>query len=713
MGEEAQDHGRAEKALRESEQMYRDLFEKSCDAIITLSPPSWTFYVCNQAALDLFHVKSWEECSSLGIADISPPLQPDGKESAEKIREMIDIALQNGSHLFQWTIKRLNGHSFPSTILLTRMNLGNITYLQTTIRDITKEKQAEDEIRLLNQSLMMATNASQFGIWDMDLVTDHLTWDDAMFRLYHLSHKEFNSTTDSWISNIHPDDKARIREELDSAIQEKKPLDAEFRIVWPDDSIRFIRACAHVLIDSDGSSVRMVGIQFDITDKKLYEWEVTQYAEQLGIKNLELEELSDELARLNQELDQKVRERTIELEEANRVLKQMDVLKSQFISIASHELRTPLIAMKGYLNLLLEGTRWNAAEDHHRIIEIISRNADRLSRIVSEILDISRIEENKLVLLQDWFYINSTIKEVAEELTLSLEKRGQTLNLELNDNLPQYFGDRDRITQVFINLLDNAIKFTPDKGTITIRTYLDQNSLVCEVEDTGIGIDPKDISQVFTRFFQVRDITTHRSGKDEFLAGGTGLGLSIVKGIIEAHQGTVSATSTPGKGTVFQLKLPLQEQPSQPDRTGTKNSECSLVQDVKQKDVPSYEQGRSQIVILLVDEELEIKEVLHDLLSPSYSFLTAHTGATALKMAYASHPDLIILNVDIPGIMGRNIYNILKKNPKTYDIPIILLIPETNVNFLHETEISEDDQYVKTPLDYSVLQPLIMKAVDR
>lgn len=379
----------------------------------------------------------------------------------------------------------------------------------------------------------------------------------------------------------------------------------------------------------------------------------------------EIEHLAATFNQMAAELETKVEE----IEAANAQLRKLDELKSQFISMASHELRTPLIAIQGYVDLLREHHDTDEAE-RRQMLDTVSRNATRLARIVTELLDISKIEENKLVLRTEPISVAEVITEIADEQKPSLLNRRHTLVLELQPNLPLITGDRDRIAQVIINLLGNAIKYTPDGGQITIRAAVTGAKLGISVIDNGIGIKPEDISKLFKRFSTVGDVTKHKSGKNEFMAGGTGLGLSIIKGIVEAHGGSVTVESEYGAGSAFNVWLPLPDgadghTPSIPE------SAVYRATKIEQPDHPIIK-ANGKVSILVIDDEEDVLDITQRLLADTYTVFTAKTSATGLKEALSRQPNLILLDVMMPGISGYDVCKTLKRNVKTKNIPVII-----------------------------------------
>lgn len=385
----------------------------------------------------------------------------------------------------------------------------------------------------------------------------------------------------------------------------------------------------------------------------------------------EIEGLAKTFNQMTADLEAKVDE----IEAANAKLRKLDELKSQFISMASHELRTPLIAIQGYVDLLRDSKVKEFGQEQHKMLDTVSRNTTRLARIVSELLDISRIEENKLVLRQEPLSLANIIKEVTDEQKPSLDKRQHTLTLNIPPNLPQVIGDKDRIAQVIINLLGNAIKYTPDNGHIQIKAGAENNHVQLSIIDNGIGIKAEHIGQLFKRFSTVGDVTKHRTSKEDFMAGGTGLGLSIVEGIIKAHGGAVWVESRFGQGSTFHFTLPK----ANPSELAERSEEISVAEPQQLYKVTQFDNSTDAIVIknqgrlkiLAIDDEEDALAITQEMLTGNYEVIPVKTSATGLKEAITNKPDLILLDAWMPGISGYDICKTLKRNIKTKHVPII------------------------------------------
>lgn len=425
----------------------------------------------------------------------------------------------------------------------------------------------------------------------------------------------------------------------------------------------------------------------------------------------ELAHLADTFNQMTDDLQQKI----TEIEAANTALLKLDELKSQFISMASHELRTPLIAIQGYVGLLQEGAAGEVNTEQREMLNTVSRNTLRLVRIVTELLDLSRMEENKLALNLETFSLETLLREVTAEQKPSIERRNHRLTLEVAPNLPLLYADRDRISQVVINLLGNAIKYTPDGGHIRIAaadaasaaaTSGDKTQVHLTVSDNGIGIPAEHLEKIFSRFYTAGDVTKHKSGKDEFLAGGTGLGLPIVKGIVEAHGGQVWVESVPTQGSTFHVLLPVADVRGE---TAVSLPAGDLFKATAFTTAPSQTtvQPNATPRILIIDDEPDAVDVTQRILAGQYEVITAPTSGTGLKAAMTEHPHLILLDAWMPGISGYDLCQTLKRNATTKSIPIIMFTAATQKADEEHAKTAGADGFITKPFQKTDLLRLI------
>jgi len=229
-------------------------------------------------------------------------------------------------------------------------------------------------------------------------------------------------------------------------------------------------------------------------------------------------------------------------------LKRLERVRQEFVANVSHELRTPLAAIRGYVEALLDG-RQESREEVKRFLEIIGRHTDRMEKIVSDLLLLSEMETSDRSLRKESLALPELVRSAADTLQPIAETKKQSLTVEILSDVPTVRGDSQKIFQVLVNLLKNAIQYTPEKGQIRVQVLPATDGVEIVVSDTGIGIPAPDLSRIFERFYRVDKGRSRESG-------GTGLGLSIVKHIVEAHQGSISVTSELGRGSHFKIYFP-------------------------------------------------------------------------------------------------------------------------------------------------------------
>jgi signal transduction histidine kinase len=273
-----------------------------------------------------------------------------------------------------------------------------------------------------------------------------------------------------------------------------------------------------------------------------------------------------------------VRENYRELAEKNEALKtsleelkQLDQLKSTFLATVSHELRSPLTSIIGYTEMLDSGAAGALSDGQAEFLGTIRNKADQLLGLISSLLDLGRLEAKSLDLTHEPIDPHALFSDVAATVVPTANQRNVSLDIQVGDETPKVWGDPLRLSQILLNLVDNAVKFSDEGGTVTVRAELGEidaagasglgaalfaasrPAVVLTVEDRGMGIAEKNLRKIFDAFYQVDAGTTR-------VHGGAGLGLSIVKQLVDGHEGTIEVTSTPGEGTIFTVKLPAADE---------------------------------------------------------------------------------------------------------------------------------------------------------
>ncbi len=395
----------------------------------------------------------------------------------------------------------------------------------------------------------------------------------------------------------------------------------------------------------------------------------------------------------------------MEAEEASKAAEKANDAKSAFLSTVSHELRTPLTSVLGFAKIIrkrldekifpivdrsdikTEKTIVQISENLHVVIS----EGERLTHLINDVLDLAKIEAGKM----EWSQENVSIPEVAERAiaaTTSLfDQKSLTLIKKIDPSLPEITGDKDKLIQVIINLISNSVKFT-DKGTITCSAYQEKDELIVSITDTGIGISPEDFGAVFEQFKQVGGDTLTDKPK------GTGLGLPICKEIVEHHGGRIWLESEVGKGSTFSFALPI-------NKTTAVTRPLHLNDLVKQlKEQVAHSQlniiGQASN-ILIVDDDDSIRSLLHQELGDAgYSIEEARNGKEALEKVRANRPDLIILDIMMPEMNGFDVAAVLKNDPQTMEIPIIVLSVVQDKARGFRIGV---DRYLTKPIDTGIL----------
>jgi signal transduction histidine kinase len=261
--------------------------------------------------------------------------------------------------------------------------------------------------------------------------------------------------------------------------------------------------------------------------------------------------LFEEIFRSSKELESKVLHRTRELEQVLKQVRDVSTKKSEFISAVSHELRTPLTSIKGYASILMAGKLGEVPDAVKSRLEKINNHSDSLVKMINDLLDVARIESGRVEMAFGRCDLKKIVENVHDLLTPQLGNKKINFVSEVSENIPEMTLDPSQIERAFINLINNAIKFTPEEGTITVRAKIeDEDHVHIEVADTGIGISKEDMAKLFSEFFRVTNEINQN-------VKGTGLGLVLTKHIIEAHKGHIWLESEVGKGTTFHFTLPL------------------------------------------------------------------------------------------------------------------------------------------------------------
>ncbi len=375
----------------------------------------------------------------------------------------------------------------------------------------------------------------------------------------------------------------------------------------------------------------------------------------------------EQIEDLNVGLEVKVRERTAELEQADR-------LRSQFLSHVSHELKTPLTSIKGFLQNLLDGLTGPLNEKQQRYLSRMLENSNRLIRMIEDLLDRTRIQSGRLDLIPGEIDLWPCVADAVEQLRLLAQAKQQTLEAVAPPVPLMVWADRDRLIQVVMNLVQNAVKFTPEAGSITVTVRQENQTLAgVSVRDTGPGIPPEFLDQIFDPFFRVKQV---RSGTK-----GLGLGLSIVRTLVELQGGTIAARSEPGQGAELSFTIPLLPTIAVP-------------------------LGRAPVAaprILVVEDDPDIRQLVQDCLQVrGYRVQSAVDGVRALEAVRAEPFEGMILDIGIPSMGGMDVLRQIRRWDQ--QIPIVMVTASGSKELAVRAIGMGAQAYVLKPFDVDELQ---------
>lgn len=307
-----------------------------------------------------------------------------------------------------------------------------------------------------------------------------------------------------------------------------------------DDLEQALARCRQLEEQGNPQLVGQVLLEMGLVDREILDEVITE----------QILKLQEALQQANRRLEQRVQARTRELQNALDKLSELDQLKSNFVSNVSHELRTPLTHIRGYLDLMVDGSLGEVSEDQRLALEVMLRSEARLEELIEELIQFTLASSEMLVLDLSVVDFNKLLSTVISKTIPKVQRRNLILEMELSDSLPMVSADEDKLTWVVMELLDNAVKFTPAGGRVRIAAQHVDQKVCCSVSDTGIGIPKERLSEIFAPFHQLDNSVTRRYG-------GVGLGLALVKKIMEAHEASLKVQSVEGKGTRFEFCLPI------------------------------------------------------------------------------------------------------------------------------------------------------------
>jgi len=488
---------------------------------------------------------------------------------------------------------------------------------QYQIRDaiLLREGQAS-ELLAQKERLRFALSAGGLGSWELNLGTLELSCSE-LCKANFGRHPEQGFSYSELKKAIHPLDRERVSEAIERSVSTGADYDQEHRVVWANGEHHWVMMRGRAIFDGRGGALRLVGVSFDVTERQ-------RMHEALQESRSELARQAEELRRANQR-------------------------KDEFLATLAHELRNPLAPIRTGMELLHESPD-NVAREH--TLSVMQRQVSHMVRLIDDLLDVSRITRGKLELAREPVSLATAIDSAVEASRPLIERKRHELHVELGDSSLALDADLTRIAQVIGNLLNNASNYTPPGGRIELRAEREGDWALIRVRDNGIGIPPDRLEEVFEMFSQINR-TLERS------QGGLGIGLALVRRLVEMHGGSVHAESPgPGQGSTFTVRLPLAPAGA---------AEVSVPS-------PAFAQAKQQQRVLVVDDNEDAAELLSLCLEQEgYLTAIAHDGPSALSAVGSFRPQIVILDIGLPGMSGYDVARALRQDERFSALALIAL----------------------------------------
>ena len=504
----------------------------------------------------------------------------------------------------------------------------------------------QESLHQLEERTRIAVEAAEMGTWEWNLLTNEVYWNEQHFFLFGTHPHKQPLSPDDFIRHVHPDDLDHVQAALERTIQEKALYDVEFRAVRDDGQIRWMNGYGRVTAEIDGQTTRLSGVMFDIDDRK----------------------------------------------RADESLREADRRKDEFLALLAHELRNPLVPIRNTLQLLRL-----TADDNEMVtssVELMSRQVDQLVRLVDDLLDVSRISRGTVQLRLERIDLSAVVRQAADASRPLYQAGKRELTVALPSEPLYIRGDTTRLIQVVSNLLNNAAKFTDEGAKVWLsleRTSSESGNqtALLRVRDNGIGIAADQLERIFDLFTQA-DSSLERS------RSGLGLGLTLVRQLVELHGGQVTASSAgPGQGSEFTVNIPALTELPKPQPAS----------DTQQTAVGNGQSGRR---ILIVDDNQDAAVTLAMLLKvKGYQTYTRYSGQQGIDAAGSLQPDVVLLDIGMPGLNGYDTCRLIREQPWGRAISIIAL---TGYGQEKDKQLSREagfDAHLVKPVDLPILQQLL------
>jgi len=516
-----------EEALRESEDQFRTM-ANSIPQLAWIAHGDGSIFWYNQRWYD-YTGTTFEQMQGWGWQHVHDPAQ------LPAVLEQWRGAIAGGEPVeMEFPLRAADGsfRTFLTRVQPIKNSQGNVVRWFGTNTDVDELKRMDASLRETQARLNSTLAAGSIGTWTWDIVPDRLVADEFTSRMFSIEPEEAAKglPAQAYLQAVLEEDQPAVAAGLAGAIQTCGRYDIVYRVRLRDGELRWLQARGRVEGDEAGNAMNFHGAVMDVTDRKLAE---------------------EALHLLNENLEQRVMERTIQLEMANQGLELAGRHKSEFLANMSHELRTPLNGIIGFTEFLADEKPGPLLQRQKECLADVLNSARHLLQLINDVLDMAKVESGKIELYPETFAVSDAVGEVTSVIEGIARKKRIRVSVEVGEALEAVRVDPQRFKQVLYNLLSNAVKFTGEDGQVSIDAHrLDGDRLQIRVRDNGIGIRQEDLGRLFVEFGQLDSGAARRFE-------GTGLGLALTRRFIELQGGSIEVESEPGRGSTFTVVLPF------------------------------------------------------------------------------------------------------------------------------------------------------------
>ncbi|MFT3922131.1 MAG: ATP-binding protein [Myxococcales bacterium] len=662
---EALERSRMTRNLCESEARYRAIVEASPEWVKLVSADG-SLLQLNPAGLSMIEAPTAESVIGRSVYDFVVP------EHRERFRAFNERVCAGHGGTLEFQIRGLRGtlRSLETTAVPLACADGQLAHLGMT-RDVTARFEAERALLESRARLDFAARVAKVGFWYCDLPLRWVNWDDLAREQFFIAPGETTHIEDFYAS-LHPDDREATRSAVEASIANRTRYDATYRVIdRRTGTTKWIRAQGAATYDEDGTPIRFDGVSLDVTAQRRDRERLSTALERERGEARHIAAIAEENARLNEQL------------------RDQDRRKDEFLATLAHELRNPLAPIRTGLGVLRLAGDTPQAERTRAMME---RQLGHMVRMIDDLLDISRITLGKVKLKRERIDFRDAVHSALETALPLVESGRHQLEVMLPKTPLMMEADITRMAQIVANLVNNAAKYTPQGGTIALEARLEGSTLVVSVSDSGIGIPAEMLPRVFDMFTQVgRSI--------ERSQGGLGIGLTLVRRLVELHGGTVAAKSDGvGLGSSFTIRLPALASAGYTSRLG----------EGRRKHV-----GRdSHLKVLVVDDNVDGAEALAMLLDlRGHETRVEHSGLSAVSACDEFAPDLVILDIGLPGIDGYEVARRIRADRTSRSQPLLVALTGWgSEEDLRQAQEAGFDRHCVKPLDTDKLADVLSAA---